>query len=380
MTVFHEVRNVPVNSVVNLPTRGKALDYPRGDVSLAFCHDCGFVSNVAFDGRLLKYSAECEESQSFSPTHNAYSRRLAGYLTQKYDLRHKEVLEIGCGKGDFLSLLCELGENRGVGFDPAFVPGRVSGEGSDRIVFIQDYFSEKYADHSADFLCCVMTLEHIYNTADFVNMVRRTIGNRNETILFFQVPDATRILRDTAFQDIYYEHCSYFSPGSMARLFRRCGFDVLNLATDYDNQYLTLEAKPAVPPTSAPFPEENDIENLRTCVNAFKTKYQEKVAAWQRYVEQVLAKKQRLVLWGSGSKAVAFLTTFPVTEGVEYVVDINPYRQGTFMAGTGQEIVHPNFLKDYRPDVVIAMNAIYREEIQHDLTKMNLAPELVAFH
>ena len=40
-------------------------------------------------------------------------------LIRRYDLRGKEVIEIGCGKGEFLSLLCEVGDNRGVGFDPA---------------------------------------------------------------------------------------------------------------------------------------------------------------------------------------------------------------------------------------------------------------------
>ena len=58
-----------------------------------------------------------------------------------------------------------------------------------------------------------MTLEHIPATGDFVRMVRRAIGDavRNRPV-FFQIPEATRILRDCAFEDIYYEHCSYFSP------------------------------------------------------------------------------------------------------------------------------------------------------------------------
>jgi hypothetical protein len=42
------------------------------------------------------------------------------------------------------------------------------------------------------------------------------------------------------------------------------------------------------------------------------------------------------------------------------------------MAGTGQEIVAPSFLADYKPDVAIAMNPIYRGEIQDDLKRMGL--------
>ena len=66
-----------------------------------------------------------------------------------------------------------------------------------------------------------------------------------------------------------------------------------------------------------------------------------------------------------------------IQEEIEYAVDINPYKRGTFMAGTGQEIVGPEFLRVYKPDVVIAMNPIYRNEIQQDLNKLGVTAELV---
>lgn len=377
MSVFHEVKSVPVHSVLNMATREKALNYPRGDILLGFCGNCGFVSNVAFDAGKLEYSIDCEESQGFSPTFNEFSRRLAKYLIEKYNLHHKDILEIGCGKGEFLTLLCDLGENRGVGFDPAYVKGRDASKPAERITFIQDFYSEKYAGYQADFVCCKMTLEHIHPTAEFVSMVRRAIGDRPDTIVFFQIPDMTRILRDCAFEDIYYEHCSYFSAGSLARLFRKCGFDVMHLTTEYDDQYLIIEAKPADPTTLPPLPQEDDIEKLKGYVKGFQTKYQSKLLTWQKRLQEIRANDHRVVLWGSGSKAVSFLTTFQVRDGIEYVVDINPYRQGTFMAGTGQEIVAPEFLKEYQPDIVVVMNPIYREEIQQDLNRMGLAPELL---
>ena len=52
-------------------------------------------------------------------------------------------------------------------------------------------------------------------------------------------------LREAAFWDVYYEHCSYFSTGSLARLFRAAKFDLLELGRDYGDQYLLLAARPA---------------------------------------------------------------------------------------------------------------------------------------
>ena len=48
------------------------------------------------------------------------------------------------------------------------------------------------------------------------------------------------------------------------------------------------------------------------------------------------------------------------------------------MAGTGQRVVGPDVLRDYRPDLVIAMNPIYLGEIGAQLASMGLGAELVA--
>jgi hypothetical protein len=36
---------------------------------------------------------------------------------------------------------------------------------------------------------------------------------------------------------------------------------------------------------------------------------------------------------------------------------------GRFIAGSGQEIIEPSALRELRPDVIVLMNPIYREEI-----------------
>jgi len=377
MSVFYELEHVPVHSVRLLPTREEALNYPRGDIALGFCQTCGFICNVAFDPDLHDYSSNYEATQSFSSTFNAFHRRLATSLIERYELHAKHIIEIGCGQGEFLTLLCELGDNRGIGFDPAFIGERIESAAIDRITVIKDFYSEKYADYHADFVCCKMTLEHIYDPAGFVSMVRRSIGNRSDTIVFFQVPDVTRILRELAFWDIYYEHCSYFSPGSLARLFRKCGFEVISLAREYDGQYLMMEASPGDRQGGVRLDQGNDVEALQKDVACFSENHQHRLEMWQRDLQQVVQSGRRAVIWGASSKAVALLTTLNIRDEIEYAVDINPHKHGTYIAGTGQRIVAPEFLQDYRPDVVIVMNPIYYSEIQQDLNRMGITTELM---
>lgn len=207
-------------------------------------------------------------------------------------------------------------------------------------------------------------------------MVRNSIGSNLSTKVFFQIPDTDRVLGDLGFWDIYYEHCSYFSVPSLTYLFEKAGFKVIETGTEYDGQYLMIEALPV---------ENNDNLNvdlkdtsiIESLVINFEKRITERLDKWKSVINDYYKDGKKVVLWGGGSKAVAFLTTLGVVDQIKYAVDINPFKHGTFLAGNGQEIVSPDFLATYKPDVVIIMNPIYCDEIGLDLKKLNLNPTIL---
>jgi hypothetical protein len=67
----------------------------------------------------------------------------------------------------------------------------------------------------------------------------------------------------------------------------------------------------------------------------------------------------------------------PKPSAVVGVVDLNPRKHGRFVPGTGHEVVSPDRLRDIRPDVVIVMNEVYKDEIRKDLRARGLTPELL---
>jgi len=361
-----------------LASRAEAISYPTGDIHLAVCQKCGFITNTAFDGTKQEYSAPYEGTQSYSATFNAFHKRLAEGVIARYDLHNKEIIEIGCGQGEFLILLCELGQNRGIGFDPAYDNRRPVGMQSDRVTFIADFYSEEYTSYHADFVCCKMTLEHISETAEFVQRVRRSIGDRLETTVFFQVPNARYVLGDVAFWDVYYEHCSYFDANTLTHLFERSGFQVLETRTEYDDQYLVIEAKPVREPIREPRFTQTAVADLLAEVEQFRLRSTAQLAEWDHLLAGWAAAGKRVVIWGGGSKGVAFLTALQQNNVIRYAVDINPNKHGTYMAGTGHEIVGPATLATYQPDIIIVMNPIYSPEIRQDLAKIGVQAELFA--
>lgn len=75
---------------------------------------------------------------------------------------------------------------------------------------------------------------------------------------------------------------------------------------------------------------------------------------WNGNLSRLFEKGSRIVLWGAGAKGVTFLNTQKAGRQIEYVVDINPRKQGMYVAGTGQRIVAPEFLSKYRPETILA--------------------------
>lgn len=73
-----------------------------------------------------------------------------------------------------------------------------------------------------------------------------------------------------------------------------------------------------------------------------------------------------MVGWAKGG---AFLNLLDAqAQYVDAVIDINPAKQGKFIAGTGHKIVSPEYLRKIQEDVVIiAMNENYLGEIKKKL-------------
>jgi len=373
---FYEVHNIPVHSVLLIRDQKKARTFPRGDLHLAVCTHCGFITNTAFDASLLQYSHAYEETQGFSPTFSAFHRRLAQMLIRRHHLYNKRIIEIGCGKGEFLTLLCEEGNNEGIGFDPAYVPGRIPPPERGKVTFIEDFYSQKYASFTADFICCKMTLEHIPHTAHFLRTVRQAIGNALNTRVFFQIPETLRILKEEAFWDLYYEHCSYFSPVSLRYLFESQGFQVADLWTDYDDQYLMIDALPSPPPYPEATVQPEELRQLLHAVQVFRQHIPDKLHQWRDWLASMRQQEKKIMLWGGGSKAVAFLTTLGLTDEVMGAVDINPFKRNTFLPGSGHQVYSPDDLPLLKPDVVLVMNPIYTSEIKQMLQEKGLHPVL----
>jgi hypothetical protein len=380
--VFYRCKQIPVHCLQLVESHEAAVNHARHDLNLGICRECGFITNVSFDASVLKYDENAdsyEESQGCSPTFRKFSERLAKRFVDDYKLKGLTGVEIGCGKGGFLVDLIRSGVGRGIGYDPAYTPGRLDSSALDRLEFRREFFTEQTSPLAVDFFCCRHTLEHIPETLKFLRNVRQNIGDRLGTPLFIEVPDATRILTECAFWDIFYEHCSYFNRTPLESAFRHAGFEVEDSWLDYDDQYLMVVGRAVAAPYPSWQPKEEEMDTLDSVRKEFEQTVTKCITSHQTRISSYAERGMKVAIWGSGSKCVGYLATLgPVaTSQVDCVVDISTFRQGYYMPGVPHKILAPSELVERRPDAVIVMNPIYVAEITADLHKMGLHPEIV---
>ncbi len=362
---------VPVHSVQLATSRDAARAVPVGDIRLRFCRGCGLIWNAAFDRDRAHYDARYESTQACSETFSDFHRDLAARLVAGLDLAGKHVVEIGCGQGEFLALLRDEGVGRVTGFDPA--SRAPDGEG---IQIHAKYFSAADLTDGADFLCCKMTLEHIPDPVVFLTAVREALGNGGDPLVYFLVPDATRILSEGAFWDIYYEHVLYFTPETLARVFQHAGFEICAIESEYNGQYCSVIARPR-PSVAAEESIDGPSTTLVESALGLGARIGTQIETWASRLSADGATAKRTVIWGGGSKAVAFLAALQDRIEIAGVVDINPLKQNTFLPKVANRIIAPNRLRRILPDRVVVMNPAYEAEVQAELRELGLGSELL---
>jgi SAM-dependent methyltransferase len=379
---FLDLPRVPVYCNVLLPTASAARNVGRGDLTLAICRTCGHVFNTAFDSRLVDYTDRYENSLHFSPLFRQYAETLARELVERHGLRGRRIAEIACGQGDFLRLLCKLGGNQGVGFDPSYrdvssrIPpadGARTPAGSDDIPvrFVREYYGAGNEKVAADFLCCRQALEHVADPIGFLSGLRDELQRAEvpglstaRTTLFFEVPNSLFSLRDGGIWDFIYEHVSYFCGRSLQECFVQAGFTVQRSWESFGGQFLCLEAMwPTTREIVGDFVEVPSPGRLVDYAAGLGETVRTLVDFWRSRLALLRRRSQRAAIWGAGSKGVTFLNLLKAEDEISYVVDINPEKNGMFTAGTGHPVISPDGIASAPPDLVVCMNPQYRVEI-----------------
>ena len=360
---------VPVLQNRVYPTREDALNSKEASLVLAYCADCTFVFNAAFDDKVIVYDEQYDNSVP-SKLFQEYYEKIADYLYQQFNLRNSCVYDIGCGKGTFLKLLCErYPDIKGIGIDPSY-EGNLQPEIN--LQFIREFFKTEQVTEKPGLVISRHVFEHIEFPVDFLKMINEPLKDYQDIPVFIEVPDFSWIVKNQTFWDLCYEHCNYFSTGPLSRMFGRAEVELKSISFAFGEQYLWVEGK--LQPSAAPdnsnknFPSQslNQIESFISNINTNKNTVTATIKEYKH-------KGYQIAVWGMATKGVIFsLRVDKERKLIDYCIDINESKQQHFIPGSGHQIHSPAILSSIKGKVlVVIMNQNYAVEIKKQALLLN---------
>ena len=370
--LFLKQANVPVHQNLLLDTYEEARSITRDDLFMTICEDCGFVFNSAFNPDTLMYGEHYDNQQDNSVHFKNHLDSIVKDLLDATDLNNCHIVEIGCGKGNFLKrLINEDNGNTGSGFDPSYTGSETQLDG--RVNFYSKYYDETCTDIQADVIICRHVIEHVQEPVDMLRQIRKAVSGQKNVRIFFETPCVEWILENNVIWDFFYEHCSLFSRSTLAHAFNLAGFKLENIKHVFNGQYLWACAKPVDVP-DAPPPMDNTTTKIAL---EFSQNYFTLFDKWKEKVRH-LARTGNLAIWGAAAKGTTFLNLVdPDQEFISHVIDLNNNKHGRFTAGTGHQIIDYKTLHGLDVRNIILMNPNYKQENQTLLDRERLKINII---
>lgn len=372
--VFFERHGVPVHENMVCSSPAEARGMPRGEMILRCCHACGFVFNETFEPELVYYNTSYDNTQTHSTVFNKHVDDVLRDLVVERGVRDCVVVEIGCGKGDFIRRLVEHpgSDVTGYGFDPTY-EGPESDLGG-RLRFERRFYDPGCERVKADVVIARHMIEHVSDPVRLLRVAHRALAGSSGARIFVETRSVAWALRNMSPWDLVYETCSYFTSESLGEALRVAGFEVRSCERRFGRQYILAEAvRSAAPVARQPAPD-----RMIRLTGRFGREAPGHVARWRSRLE-ALARSGGIAIWGAGTKGMAFANMVdPGCKRIALAVDLNPRKHGAFLPGTGHPIMPPAALREHTVRTAIVVNPNYLDEVRSQLASLDLSIDVIA--
>ena len=332
--------NMP-GSAQDIPT-WEQLETDKGiDLNLYQCSCCGLVQ---LDAEPVAYYKHVIRAGGGSSTMINLRRKEYEDFMKRFDLQNKRVIEIGCGRGEFLKVWKEFPvEAIGIEYDDHLVKEandnglnvcKAYAENADTQLpgapydaFVQFNFMEHQPDPNGMVQC-------IYNnlTDDGVGLVT--------------VPSLEYILQHDGYYELIRDHLAYYSEGALRYLFEKNGFDVVSCRTVNRDTHEIMVRK-----------------RKKVNVDSWKQNFQELKNEIEQYIEEYISKGMKVAIWGASHQGFTLASSLQLSNKISYIIDSAVFKQGKYAPGSHIPIYGRDHYKEEPVVSILIVAPGYTDEI-----------------
>ena len=340
----------PLLRYTNMPSSAqkfpdlKSLKNDNGsDLNLFQCSSCGLVQ---LSEKPVSYYKEVIRASSFSSEMKRFRSEQFVSWVDKYNLKGKSILEVGCGRGEYLSILkqTEVSLAHGIEYSKESVSSCINSELSVTKGFFGDENfvlpKQKY-----DGFICLNFMEHWPNPNKVLAHLKKNLSE--DAIGIVEVPNFDMILKQGLYSEFISDHLLYFTKDTLIFMLNYNGFEVIECSVIWHDYILSAVVRKR---------KRIDLSllksrklNVETELNSFIDKFE----------------KKEVAIWGAGHQSLAVMSLAKLENKIRYVVDSAPFKQGKYTPATHFPIVAPIELVNNPVKAVIIIAASYSNEVAY---------------
>lgn len=343
------------------------------------CHHCFLVQVPAVVAPEDLFDKEYAYFSGYSQSWLTHCRNYVDMMVDRFKFTANDtVLEIASNDGSLLQYF----HQRGIpclGVEPTentALASREKGIPTVSVFFTAENAQTLLAAYGPkDLIIGNNVLAHVPDINDFVRGMKILLAPHG--VITMEFPLLANLVKDGLWDTIYHEHYSYLSLTAVNTIFAAYGlriFDVEELSTHGGSIRIFARHDEIM---GERFPSVHALlekeRALGTTSLGYYTAFPERVKQSKRDILEWFTYEKNcgktIAGFGAPGKGNTLLNYCGIRRDfIDFVVDESPHKQGLFLPGSRIPILHPDAIKEERPDYVIIMPWNWTAEIQAKLS------------
>ena len=318
------------------------------------CRKCGLVQ---LDNEVVPYYKDVIRATAYSSEMKRFRLKQFSSFVDRFNLKEKKVIEIGCGRGEYLELMskfvtqCYGIEHSTKSVDIATKKG---------LNVFQGYLEDEHyiIDNSPyDAFFIINFLEHIPNLNSFLEAIYNNLSN--SAVGLIEVPNFDMTIKNNLFSDFISDHLYYFTKETLRRVLELNGFEIIEIRLILCDYIISAIVKKR---------EKIDLTNFIYIKNNLKNSF-----------NKLLKQYNKIAVWGAGHQSLALISLMNIKDKIEFIIDSAPFKQGLYTPATHLKIYPPDKLINSNLEAIIVITGNYNEEIIKTIKNMQIDIKIFQF-